>query len=601
MGPPGASYSPSSATSHFPSVSPFFNMSNGMTFQEAVGPSISEHLGQSYNDHDILTGSGTMSPAANDLLPSNLFRDEDTMVQESPTVIQEGSSSEGVSNFIETHSNPPHDNINLEGDTPGSTDSRRDSLLSSPHSSIRKLHSKQSSVDAFKDNEQLSTHSTRATAIHGSARDNNPLTTSRLAQFFPPFNRQRGKSSTHEPPALGTLKQGQSQSFPRNLEQELVNSEDARHRRGSYGSWAIPMTSLLNRNGIGNDSFSKSVSTMNPPNVPVSKSRLNMFGAKVDNEGASVLQERSSSRPSSMYSFDHIRGRPSSDSQRLSGWPGTESTPSRSSPLNTNWSTLGGPWSRGPSRRPSVQHGSASNLSIGSTPLDSEAYDDGLALQRPEQLPIGTRPRSSQRFSAAKLNPAAPTFKTIFGRGEARRAAKAEKANEKAAEKERVREAEKSNYDENTTEADESSMSQPRLSKDAGSVTTAGSAQESRDSLDHSTSAGTSEAAASSGTRESFMQKITRKSSSSKFNISWGKERGGLFSKKAGEPSTPGELEEDIPSESQFAKSGDSLFNTSQQEKGSRSSLSWPNMRRKSRRGGLMAEKCADPTDDDDT
>lgn len=596
----GPTYSPPSASSHFPSISPLFNMSNGMTLQEAVAPSIADYLNQSYNEIDALTGSGAMSPAANDLLPSNLFRDEDIMVHESPTTVQEDLFREGISDSIETRTNPPHENVNLEHCNPGSADSRRGSLLSSPHGSVRNLHSQQSSVDAFKDNERLPTHSTNASAIHGSARDNNPLITSRLAQLFPPFNRQRGKSSTHETPALGTLKQGQSQSFPRNLDQESTTSMDTRHRRGSYGSWALPMAGLLNRNGVGIDNFSNNIAIINPNNAQVPKNRLSMFGAKEDLEDVSVFRERSSSRPSSLYSFDQMRGRPSSDSQRLSGRPVTESTPSRSSPLNANWSSLGGPWSRGPSRRPSIQHGSASNLSIGSTPLDSEAYDDGLAPQRQEQLPIGTRPRSSQRFSTPKLNPAAPTFKTIFGRSEARRAAKAEKANEKAAEKERVRVAEKPNYDENT-EGDESSVSQPRLSKDAGSVTTAESAPESRDSLDHSTSAGTSEAAASSGTRESLMQKISRKSSSSKFNITWGKERGGLFSKKTGEPLTPGELEEDAPCETHVLKSGDSLSNTPQQEKSSRSSLSWPNMRRKSRRGGLTVERGVDTADDDDT
>ncbi|KAL9031972.1 MAG: hypothetical protein Q9196_000045 [Gyalolechia fulgens] len=600
-GPLSVPYNPSNASSHFPSVSPFFNMSNGMTLQEAANLSIPEHLSQSYNDSDILTSSEAMSPAANDLLPSNLFRDEDIMVHESPTTVHEDPFGRGVSDLIEARSNPPLDNVNVERRTPGSADSRRGSLLSSPHGSIRNRHSGQSSVDAFVDSERLSTNSTSASAMHGSARVNNPLITSRLAQLFPPFNRQRGKSSTREAPALGTLKQGQSQSFPRNLDQESVSSVDTRHRRGSYGSWALPMAGLLNRNGIDTDEVSKNASSMNLQSAPAPKSRPNIFGAKADTEGASVFRERSSSRPSSMYSFEQIHGRPSSDSQRVSGWPVAEGTPSRGSPLNVNWSTLGGPWSHGPSRRPSVQHGSASNLSIGSTPLDSETYDDALALQRSEQLPIGTRPRSSQRFSTPKLNPAAPTFKTIFGRSDARRAARAEKANERAAEKERLKEAGKTDVDENAIEGDESSLSQPRLSKDAGSITTAVSAADSRDSLDRSTSAGTSEAAASSGTRESFMQKITRKSSSGKFNITWGKERGGIFFKKTGEPSTPDEIEEDVSNEGYFAKGRDSLINTPQQEKGTRSSLSWPNMRRKSKKGGLMVEKAVDTADDDDT
>ncbi|KAL8831077.1 MAG: hypothetical protein Q9170_005457 [Blastenia crenularia] len=595
-GPLTNPYNPSNTSPQFSSISPFFNMSNGMAVPELTGSPAPEQISQSPHDNDILISSGAMSPAANDLLPSNLFRDEDIMVHEFPTVLREDSFG---ADSVETRSNPPTDNANAERRTPGSNDSRRGSLLSSPQGSIRNPHSGQSSVDALIDNDRLSNRSTSALALRSTASDTNPLITSRLAQFFPPFNRQRGKSSTREPPALGTLKQGQSQSFPRNLEQESVNAIDMRRRRGSYGNWALPIGGILNRNTTVTDQVSRDASASTSHDAPVSRSRLNVFGSREDSKGASAFRERSSSRPSSMYSFEHVHGRPSSDSQRLTGWPVAESTPSRSSPLNANWSTSGGPWSHGPSRRPSVQHGSTSNLSIGSTPLDSEAYDNVLASQRSEQLPIGTRPGSSRRFSTAKLNPAAPTFKTIFGRSEARKAARAEKANEKAAEKERVKEVEKANIDGTAPEADESSLSQPRLSKDAVSITTAGSAAGSHESLDHSTSAGTSEAAGSSGTRESFMQKITRKSSSSKFNIAWGKERGGLFSKKSGEPSTPDGLEEDGSSEG-HGKGGDSLTNTPQQEKSSRSSLSWPNMRRKSKKGGLAVEKSMDTADDDD-
>lgn len=595
-GPIGMPYNSSNAPPQLSSVSPFFNMSNGMAVPE---PPIPEQFSQSITDSEFLTGGGAMSPAANDLLPSNLFRDDDIIVHESPTSLREESFGGGALESVEAYSNPPVENPNAERRTPGSTDSRRGSLLSSPHGSVRNFDSGQSSVDAFVDNDRLSTRSTSASILHSTAPSNNPLISSRLAQFFPTFNRQRGKSSTREPPALGTLKQGQSQSFPRNLDQDSIDALETRQRRGSYGIWSSPMAGLLNRNGTGTTEVSKDSSAFNVHGAAAPIHRLNMFSSKADPEGASTFQERSSSRPSSMYSFDQIHGRPSSDSQRLSGWPVTEGTPSRSSPLNANWST-GGPWSRVPSRRPSVQHGSTSNLSIGSTPLDSEPYDDTSAPPRSEQQPIGTRPRSSQRLSTAKLNPAAPTFKTIFGRSEARKAAKAEKANGKAAEKERAKEAEKANNDEVATEGEESSAPQPRLSRDAGSITTAGSAAESYDSLEHSTSGTASEAAPLSGTRESFMQKITRKSSSSKFNVPWSKERGGLFSKKTEEPSTPGELDEEVSGEGRPAKGRDSVMGTPQQEKGSRTSLSWPSMRRKSRKGGPVAEKGTETADDED-
>ncbi|KAL9013933.1 MAG: hypothetical protein Q9173_001398 [Seirophora scorigena] len=596
-GPLNMPFNPTNASPQYPSASPFFNMSNGMAVPEAAGSQILQQSSQPINDSELLAGGGAMSPAANDLLPSNLFRDDDMMILGTPKAPRENSLRGGL---VEAHSDTPVESCNTERRTPGSTDSRRGSLLSSPQGSIRNLHSGQSSVDALMDNDRHSTHSASASVLQKKVSENNPLITSRLAQFFPALNRQRGKSSTRESPSLGTLKQGQSQSFPRNMDQDPANTLETRHRRGSHGNWSLPMAGLLNRSGSATEANTKDNPIVNAHDMAGPRHRLNMFGSRVDAQGQSTFRERSSSRPSSIYSFEQIHGRPSSDSQRLSGWPVTDNTPSRSSPLNANWSMSGGPWSRIPSRRPSVQHGSTSNLSIGSTPLDSEAYDHALAPTRSEQQPIGTRPPSSQRFATPKLNPAAPNFKTIFGRSEARKAAKAEKASEKAAEKERVREAEKFAGDELAADGDELSPSQPRLSRDTGSVTTAGSVAESHDSLEHSTSGTTSEAAASSGPRESFMQKITRKSSSSKFNVPWSKERGGLFSKKAEEPSTPGELDEDVSMDIQVTKGGENAASAPQQERGSRTSLSWPNMRRKSRKGGLSVEKGAETADDDE-
>ncbi|KAL8872438.1 MAG: hypothetical protein Q9174_001935 [Haloplaca sp. 1 TL-2023] len=594
QGPAAVPYNPLHPSPHFASASPFFNMSNGMTVPENVVSSTSEQLAMSSNDSDIMAGGGPMSPTANDLLPSNLFRDEDNLVQESPVGIRHGSSSGGTSEWTDTHAHPVNDTVDADRRTPGSIDSRRGSLLSSPHGSIHHVQSRHSSGDAFADNDHLSIHSAGASGLSSTTPSNNLLGNSRLAQLFPNFSRQRGKSSARDPPALGTLRQGQSQSFPRNMEQEQVSTSlESRRRRGSYGNWGLPVASFLNRSGSGADEVGKDSSMNGARNVLGTRSRLNMFGTRADTEGPPTFHERSTSRPSSMYSFDQIAGRRSGESQRFGGWSVAESTPNRSSPLGANWATSAGPWSRIPSRRPSVQHGSTSNLSLGSTPLDPEVYDNPLVPQRSEQMPIGTRPRSSQRASTPRLNPAAPTFKTIFGRSETRKAAKAEKASEKAAEKERAKEAEKANAEESASVGDESSSSLPRLSRDAGSITTAGSVAESHDSLDHSTSGTASEAAASTstGTRESLMQKITRKSSSSKFNVPWGKERGGLFSKKAGEPSTPDEVEEDAPNENLLSRSGDSAASTPQQEKTSRSSLSWPNIRRKSRKGGLVIGK----------
>ncbi|KAL8642755.1 MAG: hypothetical protein Q9228_000596 [Teloschistes exilis] len=594
-------YNPAHISAYHSSASPFFNMSNGMAVPETAISSATQNQSQSLNDSDILAVGGPMSPTANDLLPSNLFRDEDTIVQESPTTMRGDHPGRGPPEWTEASNNLPVDILDSERQTSGSGGSRRGSLVSSPHGSIQNVQSGRQSRETFADNDQHAVPFSSASIMPNTV-PNAGLSTSRLAQLFPTFNRQRGKTSAQEPPALGTLRQGQSQSFPRNMEQDSIDSAlETRRRRGSHGNWGLPMAGFLNRSATNPDDDLKDSPIANGRNAWAPRNRLSIFGTRVDTDGSPAYPERTSSRPSSVYSFDQLSGRPSSDSQRLGGWPVTENMPSRSSPLGVNWSA--GPWSRAPSRRPSVQHGSTSNLSIGSTPLESEALDSVLAPQRAEQMPIGTRPQSSQRFSSPKLNPAAPTFKTIFGRSEQRKAAKAGKANEKAAEKaaekERSKEADKTNADEVASLGEESSTSLSRLSRDAGSITTAGSVADSHDSLEHSTSGTASEAAASSGTRESLMQKITRKSSSSKFNVPWGKERGGLFSKKGGEPSTPDQLEGDVPTDGYHAKGGDSAASTPHQDKSSRTSLSWPNIRRKSRKGGLVAEKGVDAVGDD--
>lgn len=311
-----------------------------------------------------------------------------------------------------------------------------------------------------------------------------------------------------------------------------------------------------------------------------------MFGSNSNSLQPSAFGDNSSStRPSSINSFDQALGRPSSESQR-NPWSIPESTPNRSSPLGTNWATSG-PWSRGPSRRPSVQHGSTSNLSIGSTPLEPD-YQGGLTKQVSDQLPIGTRPRggsgqSLQRPVTPKLNPAAPSFKTLFSRGEARRIARVDKAPEKAKEK-------STDVEQSDPTHEESSPQNPRTSRDAPSIVTSASISESHDSLDRSTSGTQSEAVTPSGPKETFMQRISRKGSSSKFNVPWSKDRGGLFSRKAGDstPSGPpsGEFDEDASSE----KYDDSVTNPPHPaEKGSRTSLSWPNIRRKSKKNGIAA------------
>lgn len=571
----------------FAAISPFFNISNGMTV-----PSESERTGLLQTEAEMLTVGGPMSPAANSLLPSNLFRDDDVIAQRfTDTAGLEPSSTADQDLFL-GHVVSNSDASAHGPQTPVSAGSRAGSLFSSPHDSLHNLHGYPTRPDPFVEGENHLVNPTSAPFQSSIAADSNPLVTSRLASLFSStFNRQRVKASTQEPPLLGTLKQGQSQSFPRNLEQDHLDPSGSRRRRGSHGNWANPMAGLLNRN-TGNPEDSGLITARTGSGR---RSRLNMFGAKFDGlESTAFEKQPSSSRPSSTYSYDQVLPRPSSDSQRL-GWAVPDSLPTRSSPLGVNWSAGSGPWSRAPSRRPSVQHGSTSNLSIGSTPLDLEGYAGSFSKQSSEQAPIGTRPQSSQRPVTPKLNPAAPSFKALFTRGDAKKTTKGEKTGNKHTEKPKDKDGEKGETDEFDSVFD-SSPQNPRLSRDAQSIITAISTADSHDSFDRSTSGTPSEVVTPSGPKETLMQKITRKSSSSKFNVPWGKKRD--------LPSTPGEIDELANNEELLGKSVESAGSTPQQEKSSRSSISWPNIRRKSRKGDHsvndLIERGSELGDDDD-
>lgn len=592
MSSPQASYQSRPVSFHngaaisppYTATSPFFNMSNGMTV-----PLGSERIGLSQTEAEMLTGGGPMSPAANNLLPANLFRDDDVIAQRfNDTNGQEPAGTANSDLFL----GHVVSNSDASAHTPASAGSRAGSLFSSPHDSQHNLHGYQTRPDPFVEGENHLVNPTSAPFQSSIAADSNPLATSRLANLFSStFNRQRVKPSTQEPPLLGTLKQGQSQSFPRNLEQDHLDPSGSRRRRGSHGNWANPMAGLLNRN-TGNPEDSGLITARTGSGR---RSRLNMFASKFDSlESTAFADQPSSSRPSSTYSYDQILPRPSSDSQRV-GWAVPDSLPTRSSPLGVNWSTGSGPWSRAPSRRPSVQHGSTSNLSIGSTPLDPEGYTGSFSKQSSEQAPIGTRPQSSQRPVTPRLNPAAPSFKTLFTRGDTKKTTKGEKTSSKNMEQPKEKDNEKGETDEFDSVLD-SSPRNPRLSRDAQSITTATSTADSHDSFDRSTSGTPSEAVTPSGPKETLMQKITRKSSSSKFNVPWGKKRD--------LPSTPGEIEELANNEEILGKSVESAGSTAQQDKSNRASISWPNIRRKSRKGENsvtdLMERGSELEDDDD-
>ena len=584
---------PSDASPTFSPGTSFFSSTNGMTLMGRP-----DAITTSSDEVEALTGGAPMSPRADLLLPANLLGDEsaDDLPSEDVGVgvhiPTRSSSAEGaMTRFTSSRQNTlPHENQTQEATSPKSSSSRSASIFTSPHESISNLA----------DIDHRSLHSAHVSINEVGSSVAGPSGSRNFVSGIFGFNRQRGKTISDDPPMLGALKSGESQSFPRNFGDSL--DPLARRRRLSYGgNWAAPVTNLFPRTGPGANDKGTSLSRMsssrrgfpnlfssaklNPSNLPgfdkqsASSSGYDQFGPRNDSAdfsaGGNIRGDASSSRPSSVYSFERLP-RPSTDSQPF-GWGAVERCNLRGSPLGPDWSASQ-TWSRSHSRRPSFSYGSTTNLSMPSPP-EEDVYEEAKGPSRPLQAPIGTRPTSSQRPITPKLNPAAPSFTTLFVRNK-------DKSKEKAKSKD-IEALKQSDHD---LQPEDASPPDSRKSKDSRSVATTGSMADSRESLERTVSGTPSDTTPS---KETFIQKITRKSSSNKFN-SW-KEKGGLFSRK-GEPSTSGEIDEDVAGDGQLGRSLESTSSTpsgekdrekdreKDKEKGSRSSLSWTFMR-KSKRG----------------
>ena len=339
--------------------------------------------------------------------------------------------------------------------------------------------------------------------------------TNRLGTLFG-LNRQRGKTLSDQGPMLGSLKPSHTQSLPR---QDALNPSGL--REGPLGPWK-------------QDPWPNPTIT-NAPFRP--------------------------SPPRSTKSIDaSLLPRPSTESQRRFGWPADM----RVSPLGADWA-VGALWSQ--SDRPS-KHGSSGSL-VHELRTD-DAPDDPVSSRSPTQAPIGTRPPSASRATLTppgplrQLNPAAPSFRSLFkgekkeedrtrkDEGKAKRAAekaakearKAERNFEKRAraDKSEKRKGEgKALPSETSTEESSKETSPPktRHSRDDGSISTAESASP-RTSLEQAISQA-SESGPSSLGRESFMQRLSRKSSSSQFFPGFGKAKNARLAAKRSDVVTPDE------------------------------------------------------------
>ena len=621
-GPPGgfvqtssASFNSMTATSSppFPSVTPYFNPVNGMALPPRGHGHTLSISQMSQADLESLTGGAPMSPTAGALLPAGLFGDDLGLTDNEdddligPPRLSSLEPSPNMRNVLPGlgalgQVDPPHDS-----NTPVSPPrSRSPSVFASPRESGQlQFYPNAENIDSDK----RSVHSTSSSFMN---------TQSRFGGLFG-LNRQRGKTISGQGPALGSLKSSQSQSLPR---QEFgLDSVGASRRRGSTeGAWY--------------DSFMRTKtqpveSSSSPKHVATRKRTFNMFGTKNDPWLTSVLgmDRPSSPRQGSTKSGEGmVLPRPSTESQTRFGW-GVDAFGARSSPLGVDWSvnnTNTSSWSRMPSRRPSIQHGSTTNL-VSDDSMHDDILDFPSNSRSPMQAPIGTRPQSSASHMPPRdfqpipgtpptaLNPTAATF-TMFNLGKKSdedKVEKAKRAAEKAAEKE-AKKAEKAEKKEKTkaekaekatrrdkekqvifeASVDGSHPTSPhesfsRPSRDTPSIISTADASEAspRESLERSVSQATSDYTGSIG-RESFMQKLTRKGSTSQF-LSFGK-KNSLFAKKGEMPSTPGEAEEDSSGFFGLGKSTESISNHNSPSIGTpkdkSSALSWGSIKRMGRK-----------------
>lgn len=565
---------PTTSSPSFANITPYFNPVNGM----ALPPPRTHNSSFSQADFESLTGGAPMSPTAGALLPAGLFADDlgltDTEDENDPGPPKAPSldPSPNLRHVLPGLGAPGTIDRSQDPSSPVSPASCSPSAFASPRESAGELQNFPNNDNV--DSDKRSIRSTSSSFQIPQA--------SRFGGLFG-LHRQRGKTFSDDGPALGSLKPAQSQSLPR--QDHGPDGVGSSRRRGSHSEGAWYDTFIRTKTQPVESSSS-------PNHVSTRKRPFNMFGTKADPWLTSMLgfEKPPSPRQGSTKSGEGMAlPRPSTESQTRFGWS-VDAFGARSSPLGVDWSvnnTNTTSWSRMPSRRPSVQYGSTTNLVN-----ENFAHDDVLDFpsntRSPTQAPIGTRPQSSASHmqipgqlppvpaTPPRLNPAAAAFTIpLLGKKtEEDKAEKAKKAAEKAAEKE-ARKAEKaekkeekekkakaeraekaarkgkekqldSNASINSESRDATSPHDARMSRDTPSIISTADASEAspRESLERSISHTPSELTGSIG-KESFMQKLTRKGSTNQF-LTFGM-KNTLFSKAkaADAPGTPDEMNED--------------------------------------------------------
>lgn len=475
---------------------PYFDLSN----DTAMVP-LSGQLNMSEADARALTAGAPLSPTATALLPSNIFTDDDP-----PSPRDEALTPFGPT----LYSSLGPSNQDDHPQSPGSS-SRSASLMSSPQASSHNLAIYGVSArDYGAEADKRSLNSPRTVDYRNAfGLPSGPNASKGFGHIFT-FSRARGKTAGEDGHALGSLRYGQSASFPRSTDEpESINN---RSRRISFSSGWNVMPSFLTRNSPAGEAAAGNAPAPARSLEARRRRAFNMFGSNLDDpSGLFSDRDPSSPRPVSIASSDLPR--PSTDSAPF-GWPATDGhVINRNSPLATNWSVnVLHPWSANPSRRPSMQHGSTTGATSGIASDDDEFLPPETGQSSPPPVGvIGTRPPSSQKPVTPRLNPAAPTFKAMFSRS-----SKADKG--------KGREKTTELTDDRPLTAETTSPAESRKSRDAPSIRTQDSMAESRDSLEKTSSNTPSDMAQTTqggkDKESSFRQLLRRKGSSSKFSLS---------------------------------------------------------------------------------
>ncbi|KFA53698.1 hypothetical protein S40293_03832 [Stachybotrys chartarum IBT 40293] len=454
----------------------------------------SNRSNEHHTEAEMRAASGPLSPTAHTLLPSDIFDDTENL-----------DSKSTDSPFL------PESVVAAEEDPQSpSSSSRSFSAISSPRGSSYNLPFPQY------------TDASDARSIKLNSPPAAPSATGhRLTNLLSTFQRSRGpKGADEDGPLFGTLKAGQSQSFPRGTDEaDLVAGTRRRLSFSLMNRNSTDVNGAFGRFGMGSRASSRL--------MPGFASSSSPFFADRDPEV---------SRPASIASSDLPR--PSTDSGSIWGAPGDMMGMAK----NRLWSPGDARWaSRNASRHPS-RHGSPSALTTTLASADDEILDEDDLLDpqtSPSQIGvIGSRPPGLARSMGQRLNPNAPTFMgnvgNIFRRDKGKDVA-AEKDKAKGKEKEKgkdkTKDAKSKGKDPSTPSTEfplhsDDSPSDSRISRDTFSVHTQTSVSESHESLPlDATASNTPSDVNSISTsnlkdQENVVRKLFRKGSSSKFSLS---------------------------------------------------------------------------------